>query len=509
MRNSPSFAAVVAASMGLLLFVSVAICDVIILKDGTRIEGDLKRVGDGWTVTTADGKVRTLGADAVRSVQLGSASRGGPTAPPSSDAAALASLRRSVEALSDINEIIGRYTRFIEATKDQKLIDEARAEIATWKQRLEQGMVRHGSKWVLPEEVAALAAQATEKAMRARELIRQNRNREGELLLQEAIGIDPLNPAAQYLRGVVTYRQDRILDARRAFESVNTAAPSHPPTLNNLAVILWKQNAHTVALAYYEEAMLAAGVNDFILNNVAEALGTLPENQKKHAAVERCLRKFAELDTILQQQMAQRGLYRWGATWVDQKKLDELRIAEREIREKLLSLQTEFDQARARMTQIDQQINLNRQRAEEIKADYLIRMRDKDGNVPTLVALPQVYYDFLRENQDLESEQRTLQDKMARMQGEARSVRQRVPVPQFTGLQQIVGVEGMPVAQQGSPTGPVQSANEMDPQANGVDPREGGPTTAPATMPAEPLGGLPPIGSMQIEVLPPPATQPN
>src|SRR6187399_319161 len=70
--------------------------DSITLKDGTQVEGDLKRNpdGSGWTITTSDGKVRSIAADAVKSVQLGSSSASG-----SSAAEGLASLRRSVDAV--------------------------------------------------------------------------------------------------------------------------------------------------------------------------------------------------------------------------------------------------------------------------------------------------------------------------------------------------------------------------------------------------------------------------
>ncbi len=423
-----------------LLLASGAVADQIVLKDGTRLSGDVKRNADGWTITMADGAVRTVAPDSVKSIELGAAPKGAQQA-----AEGLASLRRSVEALSDINQIIDRYQRFIESSKDAKVAADAQADLEMWRQRRDKGLVKHGSKWVAPEEVAALAAKATALAEEARDLIRQNRNKEAEPVLQQALDIDPANPSALYLRGVMLYRQDKFPDARKAFEAVNSALPGHAPTLNNLGVVLGRQNQQPAALNYFDQAMQAQPVNKYILNNVAEALGTIPEEQRKGAAIAKCLHRFAEQDLILQQQMAQQGLYRWGGTWVDQKKLDELKAAEKEVRDKIEAMQAEFDQTKAKISQIDQQVADNERMMEEMRARSVYSYVDKDGQRQiTYLPLPQAYYDTQRQNQRLRSEQDSLKAKLSGMQKQAERVRQQVPIPQFTGIQQIVGVEGMP-----------------------------------------------------------------
>lgn len=420
--------------IGLLL--SPAWADVLILKDGTRLEGDVKRTDAGWTVTTGDGKVHNVSASSVRTIELGSTPRAGLQA-----AAGLASLRRSVEALSDINQIIERYQRFIELTKDAAVVAEAREDLETWQQRRRQGLVKHGAKWVSPSEVEAIVARATILSNDARELMRENRTREAEQLLQTALAEDPTNPAANYLRGVLLYRADKLPDARKAFESVAQVIPGHPPTLNNLAVILWRQNQQNGALNYFDQALQASGVNKYILDNVAEALGAIPEDQKKGQVIARTMRRFMELDVVLQQQMAQQGLYRWGSTWVDQRKLDELKSAELEVRNKLESLLAEFEQSKARIAQIDQEVRQNERSMDEMRSASLFL--DRDGRYITL-PLPNAYYDLQRQNQQLRAEQEALNVKLRTMQDQARRVRGQVPVPQFTGIQQIVGVEGMP-----------------------------------------------------------------
>lgn len=412
--------------------------DVVVLNDGTRLTGDLKRTADGWTITTADGASRNIAADSVRSVELGS----GAARVASQGADALASLRRSVEAQGDINQIIERYQRFIDNTRDERVLADAKADLTLWQQRKQDGLIKHGGKWVKPEQVSQLVVEATKQAVEARELIRQNRNYEAEAAIQQAVANDPNNAAAHYLRGVILYRQDKFADARKAFEMVNGLLPQHPPTLNNLAVILWRQNQQAGALNFYDQAMQAAGVNDYILNNVAEAIGTTPEDQRKGTSFAKAMKRFAEQDQILQQQMAQRGLYRWGATWVDDRKLEDLKTAEKIIRQKLDDFQMEFDQTRTRITAIDEQIGANQRSMDELRLNrgYM----DGRGNW-IILPPPQAYYDLQTRNQELATEQQTLQTRLTTLQDQAKRTQQQIPVPRFTGVQQIVGVEGMPL----------------------------------------------------------------
>jgi tetratricopeptide (TPR) repeat protein len=432
-----------------LLLASMAWGDVLILKDGTRLEGDVKRGPDGWTITTADGKTRTVKADAVKTFELGSAANKGTMQP----AEGLASLRRSTEAVADINQIIDRYQKFIDNTKDAKVLSDAQADLDQWQARKEQGLVKHGNKWIAPEEVTAIAIKATIMAKEARELMRQNRNREADQLLQQAVAEDPQNPAAQYLRGVALFRMDKIPDSRKAFEIVNSVVPAHPPTLNNLAVCLARQNAHMPALNYYDQAMQASGVNKYILDNVAEALGSIAEEQRKQNVYAKCLRRFSELDLLLQQQLQPQGLYRWGGGWINQKQLDDLKTAEREVRDRLNALQQDFDRTNNRITEIDNIVAQNERTMSDLRQSSVHPSRDRDGRVTYVpVPLPASYYELQNTNRQLRSEQEQLRTTLTQMQAQAQRVRQQVPVPKFTGVQQIVGVEGMPEADAPAPS---------------------------------------------------------
>ena len=100
---------------------------------------------------------------------------------------------------------------------------------------------------------------STDTAMALHDTIKSGRLKEGGVLVDRALVIDPQNVSLQYLNGVVHYQQEQLVPARKAFEAVVAAAPDHAPTLNNLAVVLWRQNAHPAALGYYDRAVLGAG----------------------------------------------------------------------------------------------------------------------------------------------------------------------------------------------------------------------------------------------------------
>lgn len=436
-------------SLFTLLLSCACWADTITLVDGTQLTGDLKRVETGWSITQADGTIRTVPADSVKAVQLGSsAPRAGLQATD-----ALASLRRSVEALPDIDQIIDRYQRFIDTTNDATVVSEARSELALWQDRKRQQLVKYGGQWVTAAQVNQLVSAATEQAIQARDMIRQTRTHDAEQLVRQALMTDPNNLSALYLNGVLLYRQDKLVEARKVFETINERMPAYPPALNNIAVILWRQKQAAASLNFYDQAMKAAGVNDFILNNVAEALGTVPDEARRSAAAANASRRFAELDQLLQRDMAKRGMYRWGSSWIDDKHLETLKTAERETREKMTAMQQEYDRGQARINSLDSQISQNQRAMEDLRLNSYYR--DANGSV-VMLPPPQSYYDLQNQNNQLQTEADSLRGKFASYPDQAQKLQRELPIPTFTGVQQIVGVEAMPLP---APTSQPASSN--------------------------------------------------
>ncbi|HEX4052754.1 MAG TPA: tetratricopeptide repeat protein [Tepidisphaeraceae bacterium] len=424
-----------AVIVALLFAAAVVRADVVNLVDGSKIEGKIQRTSGGWTVTQDDGTVVTVSADKVASIE---ASRG-------SDASAakdrLESLRRVADHLSDMRDIISRYQSFIAQTADPAAVADANKDLQTWQQRLDQGLVRLGDQWVTTDERDRRRELAQTEVLPVKDLISNYRYKDAAAALQLALKDDPQCAAALYLQGVLLYRQDQVAQARNSFEAVNPIVPNHAPTLNNLAVIAWRQKSFVVAMNFYDQAMMSSPQSKEILDNVAEALNALPDANKQAPVVLHAVQLFAEQDTALQQAAAQRGMYRWGATWVTAGQLKDLKAAEARVKQKLDDLQAQFDALQQKVNQIDQEIGENQREMDRVQASNTTV--DLNGNVTTF--LPDVYFQLQRDNKKLAGDKQALQQQQNALKNRANEVRQELPIPKFTGLQQIIGVDGAPL----------------------------------------------------------------
>ena len=251
-----------------------------------------------------------ISADRVESIELR------PADSPSAAEDRLASLRRAVENISDLKVIISHYEAFIQDNPQSKAATEAEIELADWRDRQARGLVKVGSNWVTPEEKAENDHKADLVAVDVRQLLLAGKLKDASDAIEKTLLVSPQNISLLYLRGVVAYRQEQLLPARKAFEAVHALSPNDGPSLNNLAVITWRQNNLMVAMNYYDQAMVSAPMSRQILDNVAEALNSLPPERRKTPLIEKVVRHFNEQDSDLQKKLADQGLSRWGSSWV-------------------------------------------------------------------------------------------------------------------------------------------------------------------------------------------------
>jgi tetratricopeptide (TPR) repeat protein len=431
---------------------AAARADVIYLKDGTKIEGEILRKEDaGWVIKTPDGKVTTVESRKVRSFE---AKRGNGA---EEGLQRLVSLRRSVESQTDIPKVLARYRKFVEQHVGTPVADEAAKDIAVWEERLAKGMVKLGDRWIDEAEQEAAAAKAAEQAVAARRLLLQGRTKDARAAIDSALAEYPQNAAALYLRGVALYRQQDVPAARKAFEAVLELVPDHAASLNNLGVILWSNKQMPAAINAYGQAMNADPGTRAILDNVAEALNGLPESQRDNDATEKVVLMFNAQDMALQGRMKKRGLFRWGSTWVKEDELEQLEAAEAKIEDRLDALEEEYQQAKERVGQIEQDIADTERSIRRIEASSY--GRDQGTGRATRFAYPRLYYDLRRDLENLHDERGAEKEKLARLRKRAKIVQQEIAVPRYTGTQQIIGVEGAPGL-------PALTADELQPDPN-------------------------------------------
>jgi tetratricopeptide (TPR) repeat protein len=232
------------------------------------------------------------------------------------------------------------------------------------------------------------------------------------------------------------------MPARRSFEIVNTLVPNHAPTLNNLAVILSKQNQHPAALNTYDQAMVVSPKNKDALNNVAEAIYGMPDNVRGTPVWNRALRRFTEQDEDLARELEKNGIHRWGATWVTSDQLEQLKQAEREAKDKLDQLAAEFDAVKVRISNIDREIDENERAMRRLETSAYVR--DINGQI-WQTALPPIYGELQDDNRKLQTERQQQFVQLDRLREQAKAVNRNLPVPKYTGIQRLMDESHAPV----------------------------------------------------------------
>jgi Flp pilus assembly protein TadD len=368
----------------------------------------------------------------------------------------LASLRRSVEHDDSLPRIIGRYQQFIARTNDPAVAEMAKQDLAVWQQRKDAGLTKYGTQWVNDTELAKLKVQTLQKADLARRQIKAEHFNEADSTLNQVLSEDPKLATALYLKGLLQYRIDQLPPARKSFEQVNQLVPNHSPTLNNLAIVLARQNQASASLGMFDQAMLQSPRNRQVLDNVAESLYALPDEARGTQIAQRVARHFTEQDVDLQKELDKQGLHRWGATWVTTAQLDTLKVAERAVKDKLDQLSADFDATKVRINTIDRNIEDNERSMRNLEASSYVR--DVNGNIYQSV-LPATYYQMQDDNNKLKRDRDQLYASLEQLRTQARQVNQDLPVPKYTGIQKMFDADSAPtIAPKGGVTIPTTQA---------------------------------------------------
>ena len=346
-----------------LLLAAPALADVVVLKDGRRLEGEIRAVPGGWRIVDASGASVTVPTELVKTIEST-----GYEDPQRKATVALAAVRRFAESSANIDAIIERLEKFIADHTGAEAAAEATRELPVWQSRKADGLVKVGAQWVTKEQQLEMNKKLVAMLDQARNLVREGRLREADTLIGELLAFDASNASANYLRGVSLFMQDKVGESRQAFEQVRTAMPDHGPTLNNLAVINFRQRQHLGGLALYAMAMSSSPGNKQILDNVAEALHAVPAKDREAKQVSKALALFAEQDTALQKKRAAQRLYRWGGTWIDETAAAENRRAEQQVKARLDQLRAEYEKIRTRIGTIEVEVDTNRRHIEQLEA---------------------------------------------------------------------------------------------------------------------------------------------
>jgi tetratricopeptide (TPR) repeat protein len=357
---------------------------------------------------------------------------------------ALDSLRQASLHNSDIKQVISRYQDFIKRQTDPKVLSEANKDLQMWQDRQTRGLVRLGDKWMTTDERDATEKSAQEKSLPARDLILQARYKDAVAILQQALKDDPDSPTALYLLGLCQFAQGQAAPARKSFEAIIAELPGHGPTLNNLAVILWKTKSFGGALSTYQKAMTANPVNKDILDNVAEALHGVPDQLKIGPIYPPVAAMFRKQDTELQAQGAEQGFYRWGSAWVTARQLETLKAAQAKIDDQVKALGDQWTADEAKIKQMDQQISDDTRQMNFLQSQAV--GNNAQGQAVQLTP-PPLYYQLNGDITSMKTEQESLKKDEEKLKAQALEVKQSIPAAQYNGAPQMMGPDFAPVGQ--------------------------------------------------------------
>lgn len=475
----------------ILMAASALRADVVELRDGRQLEGELTKTSQGWVLTTTDGIKTTLSTDQIKRIEI--KPRSGESVQVQVIQSRLDSLQRSVDAQSDAATVVQRYQDFIRQYGDTPVGESAREQLTLWQSRLDQKLVKQADQWVTREQAAQMRRQAGLLSQQARELLVNNQMTQASAAVESALKLEPADALALYLKGVLVYRGDDLNGARRAWDGVIQALPAHGPTLNNLAVIAWRQNRLTEALTFYRQALDALPVNETIIANCAEAINSLSDDQLQTPLAQRLFQRYVEQDQQLSRVMAEKNLYKWGSRYITNQEKAQIDAQKKEIEEQLNDMADRFNRVEADIQQMGLTIERNTRTLRQIESDSW--RRDEEGRLFRL-SLPPVYYEIQRENNRLSSLQKQAKNELQRLQTQAHDARRQLPQPPFTGVQQIMGAESAPVVN------PQINPILVTPAPTTTQPviTDSVPTSQPTTAPAE--------GAEPIQIKIGPATQP-
>ncbi len=428
-----------------LLLVSVAAGDVLVLDDGEHVAGEVRRVReparDGFVVSMGDGErfidVRRVVRHVVGRDDLEPATRPGGTR----DQQRLASLRRATERLDDPAVAVAKYQKFLEDALTPAVVAEASRERDEWQRRLDAGLVLHGTRWMTVTDRDADVAAAIERVNAARQAVADGQT-DAIDLVGELLGHPTTDISGRYLLGVLALQRNELAPARQHFDAVRGVVPEHAPTLLNLGFIQSEIGRPELAAVFAADAAAAAPGVAATLDNLHELLALLDDEQRQARHALRAASLLEQHDPALQATRAAEGLKRWGSDWIDIETYNEFQ-AEKAI------LDAEFSELKQQYDAVIAEAEANARRIDSNRA-FMTRLeqnsvrRDAAGNL-VRIPLPASYYEAERETAELQRQQQELQDEARSLDRDGAAIRQKMPRPTLRGHLVSVGAEGVPV----------------------------------------------------------------
>ncbi len=338
------------------LLTSALRADLITLKGGQVINGRLYRDSDQYIIAPTKGQPFKVPLNDVTGITLQS------TASPAKQAAndwvytqtQVKQSRSLPVIISDLKAYIGKHGKSPE-------VKAAKKSLAVYLKYQKSGYISVAGRWISPAARRKLLALCAGQNATAEKLVVAGKLAQAHEHVAAALQVDPTNPDALILQGVIDYQRNEIQAASRAFAAAEKSNPKDIVALNDQAITNFRQRRQPAALVAYQKALHIDNGNRMLLDNIAAALEIYKKS--KRTGLYRNLRaSFTLADNRMKISMAKKGLYRFGSGWVDAKTEKTLEKRMTEYQSQKAALESQYQMNLVALQSVNLQIyNVNRQ----------------------------------------------------------------------------------------------------------------------------------------------------
>ncbi|HVS73758.1 MAG TPA: tetratricopeptide repeat protein [Phycisphaerae bacterium] len=358
-------ASVVVAGAGAVgeLACRTAYGDIIETTDGHKYTGTMERVGDQMVIKTSDGKTIRVSPSAIGKVTLTDSL---------TPAEAAASEWKRVQALAakapTLEKVVKLEEDFVSKHPDAPVSKEARASLEEHQKLVGQGAVKFRGAWMTPEMMQEKEQAWEKEAGPALAAYKAGRLDDARKAAASILGEHGENPVALAVSGLASYRLNDLAKARAAFVKLASVDPTNVIALNNLGVISSNQHNVAEAMNFYAKAIEAKPGNRQVLDNAVAAMAAYT-GSKENDVYKNLARVYGAAEADMETEMAKRGLYRFGSTWVPTEVKSKLGNDRQQIQTKMAQLDAQFAVAKQSLDHLDQQLASVQQQYDQTAAN--------------------------------------------------------------------------------------------------------------------------------------------
>lgn len=265
-----------------LLLCGPAGADVLMLRDGTSVEGSVIKFGQEYRVKLKDGTTRTIPQSLVASIEHG---------PADPSRAAFSAAKSRAETVDEPVRAVNIWERFIDDFPDSSQISAARGELEKWKNLQADQAERINGRWVGGDERRRILAEVNKLCTEARSQL-DNQMLQAIDKYDRALKLYPNCYEANFALGYCYLQKGTAVingagnpaDLDKAIKSLEAAVrlrPNSASALSNLAVGYSIRNVHDKAVQYAYQAVRIVD-NKQTVENLVNILVHAPDALKQN-----------------------------------------------------------------------------------------------------------------------------------------------------------------------------------------------------------------------------------